>query len=76
MSGGGTIDPNEPTGPDEPDKQTDPSNPGGDSTQGDKVDAQGTPDTSDASVGPEVLLALALLGVAVAVVAYVLRRRS
>ena len=76
VSGGGTTDPNEPTGPDEPDEPTEPSNPGGDSTQGDQGDTQGTPDTSDASVGPEVLLALGLLGVAVAVVAYVLRRRS
>lgn len=79
VSGGGTTDPedpDEPTGPDDPDEPAEPSNPGGDSTQGDQGDTQETPDTSDASVGPEALLALALLGVAVAVVAYVLRRRS
>lgn len=70
VSGGGTTDPDKPAEP------SDPGSPEDDSSQQGQGSPQATPDTSDASVGPDVLIALALLGVAVAVVAYVLRRRS
>lgn len=79
VSGGGTTDPedpDEPTGPDKPAEPSDPGGPEDDSSQQGQGNPQATPDTSDASVGPDVLIAPALLGVAVAVVAYVLRRRS
>ena len=79
VSGGGTTDPEDPDEPTDPDKPAEPSDPGSpedDSSQQDQGSPQATPDTSDASVGLDVLIALALLGVAVAVVAYVLRRRS
>ncbi len=79
VSGGGTTDPEDPDEPTDPDKPAEPSDPGSpedDSSQQGQGSPQATPDTSDASVGPDVLIALALLGVAVAVVAYVLRRRS
>lgn len=79
VSGGGTTDPedpDEPTGPDEPAEPSNPESPEDDSSQQGQGSPQATPDTSDASVGPDVLIALALLGVAVAAVAYVLRRRS
>lgn len=69
-------DPDQPTDPDSPDDPSEPVTPGDDSTQQGQEGTQTSPDTSDAATRPEVLLALALLGVVAAVASRVLRRQS